>query len=543
MFLRAAVFFAILCAARGATNEVYFLKHVVIADTEAAALAVKVDPASRTPTYVDNVAVFTNSDFPAAVTPYIGRPITSQLVNELSAALSQYARSHDRLIAKVEIPNQNVAEGTLRFAVVIGRFKDVAFRGNKYFSSRLLEERLGVKPGDEIRLSVLENAVNWVNTNPFRRVKVIVNPLANQPGEADLLVGVQDARPWRFSLSVDNYGNAILGQWHYTGAVQAGNLWGRDHQATYQFVTTDNPNIYQAHVFDYRVPLPWRHFLEFTAAYSRINPTFGINGVLRQTGENESADLKYTIPINSGENPVEVHAGLDFKRGNNNLEYAGTNYYASNTDTFQLNLGGSVVHHDKHGGWALGASVNLSPGYLDANNSANTYTLARYGSTPRYAYANVTLQRLQSLGGGWQLSSRLIGQISSTNLLGGEQLTIGGPTTVRGYNTNIYAGDEGFLVNEDLMTPTLTTKLDRISKKLPPLETRFVAFYDAGNVQFKHRFYFDPQMRPLASAGLGLRLSVDSNFSLNFDYGWQITHLPYANDTHGYGHVRVTLAF
>lgn len=544
MFLRAVVFLAVLTVARAAsTTPTFVLKRVVIADTEEAALAVKVDPTSPSTTYVHNVRVFTNDDFPAAMAQYIGRPITGQLVNDLGDALTKYARTHDRLIASVQIPNQNVSEGTLRFAVVIGRFKDVAFRGNRYFSSKLLEERLGVKPGDEVRLSVLENAVNWVNTNPFRNVKVIINPLANQPGEADLLVGVMEARPWRFSLSVDNYGNAVLGQWHYTGAIQAGNLWGLDHFASYQFVSTDNPNIYQAHAFDYKVPLAWRHFIELSAGYSRVNPSFGVNNVLHQTGESESANLRYTIPIDSGNNPTEVHAAIDFKRSNNNLEYAGLSVFASNADVLQLMLGASIVHHDKLGGWAFAGNVYLSPGGLESKDDSKTYAATRFGSSPHYAYANVTAQRVMKLGRGWELSTRLIGQKASTNLLGSEQLTIGGATTVRGFNTNAFAGDEGFLVNNDLMTPVLTTKMDKIAKKLPPLETRFVAFYDAGEVFFRHHYSFDPKIRPMASAGLGLRMSVSLNFSLNFDYGWQITQLPYINDTHSYGHIRATLAF
>jgi hemolysin activation/secretion protein len=525
-----------------AAPETYLFKRIVIADSEAAALAVKVDPASPASVYVDKVSLFEGSDFEQAIAPLLGKPITPDVVNRLSALLTQFARTHDRLLANVQIPNQNVADGTLRFAVVIGRFNELSVRGNRWFSSQLLQEKLGIKPGDEVRLSVLEAAVNWANTNPFRRVKVIVNPIETQPGEANLLIGVQDIRPWRFAASADNYGNEILGQWHYTGSVQAGNLWGRDHRGSYQFVTTDNVHVYQAHVVDYNVPLPWRHFIEATASYVRLNPVFGVNNVLAQAARSEALDLKYTIPVRNGDDPIEVHTGIDFSRSNNNLEYAGTRVYGSDVDTFQWTSGGSIVKHDKHGGWLFAASVSLSPGGIDGRNSSTAFQNARFGSTPRYVYGTVSVQRALSLGHGWDLSSRLLGQVASTNLVNG-QLAIGGPTSVRGFKTNVSAGDQGFVFNNDLLTPTITTSLEKFGKKLPPLETRFAAFYDAGNVNYKFRYSFDPHNRPLAGAGVGLRMSVSNSFTLSFDYGWQITRQPYQTNEHSYGHFKVGLAF
>lgn len=544
MFFRTVVFLGLLGTLHAASNpEVYRLKRVVIAESKTEALSVPVDEASGATLYVHKVPLFDTQDFRRTIAPFLGQPIGATLVNQLGTAITQYARRHDRLITDVQIPNQNVSDGTLRFGVVIGTFNQLAFAGNKWFSSKLLEERLGIHPGDQVRLSVLEDAVNWLNTNPFRRVKVIVNPLENQPGKANLLIGVQEAMPWRFAASVDNYGNEILGQWHYTGSVQAGNLWGRDHQVSYQFVTTDNVHVYQAHVLDYRVPLPWRHFVEAIASYARVNPVFGTGDVFAQTGISETLDLKYTIPIRSGDDPIEFHTGLDFKRSNNNLEYAGTSVFASDADVFQLATGASLVHHDKQGGWLFAANVYLSPGGVDGRNNSATYQATRYGSSPRYVYGNLSVQRSQSLGHGWDLSSRLTGQLASTNLLGSEQLTIGGPNSVRGFKTNIYAGDEGFSLNNDLLTPTITTSLGRLGKNFPPLETRFAVFYDAAQVFFKHRYGFDPAMTPLASAGVGVRMNVSNNFSLNFDYGWQITRLPYVNNSHSYGHIKVVLAF
>jgi hemolysin activation/secretion protein len=528
-----------------AAQEVYPFKRLVVGASEKSVAAVNIIGDSAKIVYDADIPLFGGDDFRGKIAPYVGRPITTELVNELSGTISAFSKAHDRLITQVLVPHQFAGDGTLRFVVVFGRFKDLTVRGNRWFSSKLLEQQLGIKPGDEIRLSVLERAVDWANTNPFRQVKVLVNDLPAHPGTADLLIGVEEQRPWRYSVSADDYGTSLLGNRHYTGTVQFGNLWGLDHQGAYQYMTTDDIHLFQAHLLTYRIPTPSRHFFDFNASYSEVHGVFGNTDQFNQTGRNESAEVKYSIPLRNGENPIEVHASFDFKRGNNNLEYAGERVYAAEVDTLQFGAGGSSVHHDRNGGWLVGMNVNLSPGGLDSRNHTSVYRTARNGADPTYVYGNLSLQRLQELGHGWELSARLLGQVSSTNLLGSEQLTAGGATSVRGYNTNLYAGDEGAVLNLDVLTPIKNLSLQSVLKHGRSLQSRLVIFYDAANVFLKHPQNSDVPTAPMTSAGAGLRMSIANNFTLNFDYGWQITHIPaiYHQTEHGRGHIKVVLAF
>lgn len=536
--------FATLLRAAG-ESPVVPIHHLVLGDTNESALAVVVDPTVDKAVYTADLPLFATAEFERTIAPFIGQPINTQVLNDLAAAIKSYARSHDRLITDVTLPNQNVRGGILRLGVIVGRFNQVAITGNRWFSSKLLQERLGINPGDEIRLSVLESAVNWANTNPFRRVMVVVNPLQGTPGQANLLVGVREMRPWRFSAAVDNYGNDFLGNYHYTAAIQAGNLWGRDHLASYQFVTGGDINQYQAHAFNYRVPLSWRHFLEITAGYSHVDVTYGPFHI---AGFNENAELKYTIPFRTGDNPIEGHVAVDFKRSNNNLEYgsaadpANFQQFPTFTDVIELNAGITYIKHDKHGAWVVVANGYLSPGHLERHNTSDVYHHARSGSDPSFAYGNLNLQRLQVLPHAFELQSRLTGQITNRNLLGTEQLTIGGPFNVRGFKTNVFTGDEGVVFSNDLLTPTLTSDLGRLFKKLPPLQTRFAAFYDFGELWY-HQHFIDVGLKPLASAGVGLRSNISDRFSVNFDYGWQITRKPFPTMPNNYGHIKVVLAF
>ncbi len=83
--------------------------------------------------------------------------------------------------------------------------------GNQWFSESLLREKLRLERGEIVRGTILEPALNWTNNNPFRRVKVHIEPVSTT-GDVDVTIGVQDRLPVRLSLAYDNTGTEIIGE-------------------------------------------------------------------------------------------------------------------------------------------------------------------------------------------------------------------------------------------------------------------------------------------------------------------------------------------
>ncbi len=522
---------------------VYTLKKLIIADTDVKAAALPPESGGESAVFVQDVAVLADATFPGKIAPFIGKPLTNELLNALANTIAQHARENDRLIVKVLPPNQDISTGIFRLAVVVGRYNELQFRGNRWFSSKLLQEKLGIKAGDEVRLSTLDDAVKWANTNPFRQVKVLINDLPNQPGKADLIVGVEERIPLRFTASYDDTGNQILGTRHYTGALQFGNLWGRDHQGSYQFTTTDHQGVFKSHSIDYRIPLPWRHHLQFSGGYLKVKPTFGAGGIFTQAGQNVLANLRYNLPIRDGDSPIEFSAGIDFKQGNNNLAYGGTTLTSSTTDSFQLTTAFSMVRRDSRGAWLFGLGLDLSPGNVNSRNTDEIFSIARFNTRATYATGTISVQRLLNLDHGWSFFSRAFVKLSTANVPGSEQLSIGGSSTVRGFDERINSGDQGFVFSNDVTSPAIRHSLPFLPKRRSSMETRFVFFYDAAQVFYRHRDLNDVIFTPLASTGIGVRLALAVNMTVSADYGWQITHLPYRQPSNSRGHVKVVLAF
>lgn len=529
------------------------LRQILIGDSVEGAQALQAPPGAGFVFVSPSLSFLKQDELTKRLADGENKVLDDRILVAIARVIESTVRAQDLPLATAIIPPQSIADGTLRVALLVGKFREIKFQGNRWFSESLLRDMLQVGQGEIVRFAEIDRAVSWANNNPFRRLRVHIDPIPNT-GEANLIVGVMERNPLRLIATVDNSGTEVIGEHRYTGAVSYANLWGLDHQASYQYVTTNKPEYFQGHALDYRVPLPWRHWLQFSSSYFTSDPEL-YEGFFRNEGETVTADLRYTVPLRIGVNNADLVAGLSFKQSNNNLTWDprgnSLQILGTKTDIFQFSLSASTVRRDKRGGWAFGGGVTLSPGGVNSRNSDSAFDAGRYGrgdsarigAKARYAYANLSVQRLLTLAPGWDLSSRLMLQTSSTNLLSSEQLAIGGSSTVRGFNENTFNGDRGIVFSNELLLPSISTPLPRLSKRGGPLETRFLAFYDIADTGLRFRYPIDSPRPTLRSTGVGVRVVFATNFSLSADYGWQLSKLPFTVDRHTRAHVKATLAY
>ncbi len=538
------------------------LRRIIITDSIDVARTFIPAPDAGFVALAPELAAFDAADLTKRLASGENRIVEEKLLAAIAQVIENFLRQNGYPTATAVIPSQNIAEGILRIIVQLGptaqtmaeqaksaswKIRNINVQGARWFSESLLREKLRIEQGSIVKYADLDQAINWTNNNPYRRLRVKLDPVPNT-GEADLTIAVQDTLPLRLALNYDNSGNEILGYNRFIASASYANLWGRDHQASYQYVTSDMPEVFQAHGFDYRVPLPWQHHLQFSTFYLRATPDLypAIPGLFVQDGKTVTADLRYTVPLRTGTNPIDAYAALTFKDTNNTLTWdpQGTNLSSSApVNVFQLTTGASAVRRDKRGAWGLGANFTFSPGGVNSLNEKAAFAEVRWDAEPCYVYANLSVQRLLNITEGWDISARGVLQIADGNLLPSEQLTIGGGSSVRGFRENLFAGDQAFVFNVDFLGPPLRRQIPYFSKIRGPLETRFLVFYDAASSEAKHSLLSDAPRKPLASTGVGVRMSLATNFSLSADYGWQLTKLPYTVEEHSRGHIKVTLAY
>ncbi len=452
-------------------------------------------------------------------------PFQEKLVAAIAQVIELFVKQSDFPAATIVVPPQNPSDGTLRVAIQRGKIRNITISGNRWFSDSLFREKLRIEKGDTLRYSILDGSVSWLNNSPFRRVTVRVDPVGNT-GETDLTLLVKESFPLRAQASYDNGGNEVIGKHRFTAAASYANLFGKDHQVSYQAVTTNlGPDLLLAQALDYRVPLTAHDSLQFSGSYLHSAPEL-VKGLLTQDGQSITAALRYNRSLNSssGIYSADLFSGIEYKQTNNNLLFISEStseiVQDNRTDIFQFILGASVVRRDRRGGWIFGANLNLSPGNVNSYNSVEDFHEARAYSRPAYAYGNVTLQRVLNMPYGWTLNSRGTYQIADGNILPSEQLYIGGASSVRGFRENVAGGDRGYFFSHELLTPLSKDTLEFLSKNSQMLETRFAIFFDAGKVRLKQPV--DTDVIPphvLASSGFGVRMNVGTRFSFSGDYG------------------------
>lgn len=523
------------------------IRRVLISDTEGKTLQLNSGPEASAIVCSD-LSLFQGREIIDVVSLFCGLQINRAHLRSLGEAVAAYVRRHDFPAVNVNFPDQSNEElraGTVRMVVTIGRYGIINSQGHRYFDQLRLIDDLGVKSGDEVRLSVLNAAVNWVNTNPFRYVEAVIDDKGG--GEANLELVSNEQRPYRFNIEYDNFGTMYTGKSRYTAGVQMGNMFGAEHQLSYQFTRTQNGHQYQSHSLDYRIPLRWHGYVVVDASYSAVRPEL-LGTQYAAVGRNVSSAIRHEMHHHWGKWAGQFSTGLNFKSIKNDLEYGGAPYLIDghpfqDFHIWQLFASETLRRSDDHGVWLFAAALYLSPGGLDGRNTNSAFDRARTGATARYGYGASFGQRVTTLPHDFQLYTRMMAQKSSGSLLASEQLWLGGTSTLRGYPERAYPADDAWLVTQEVSSPAWL--------RWPPLigtsqncQTRVHAFIDAGR-SYERNSTFNAQSEPvLISGGLGLRANIGSTFNLSFNYGWPFRKSANSVETQGgQGHLQVRVSF
>jgi len=471
---------------------------------------------------VTGIALLDTAEFRALAMPYLGQPLPLNGLNRLTHDVVLYFRRHGRPVVDVLVPEQNVSTGTVQILVIEGRLGSVRTEGNKWFSDRQISSAIRARRGGIIEGGPLLADIAWINRNPFRQVDLVYTRGTN-PGETDVILRTYDLRPLRLYTGYEDSGNALTGFDRVLLGVNWGDVFGRSEQLNYQLTASPDLRKLVAHSGSYIIPIPaWRQTLTVFGSYARSQPELA-GGLFSLDGRSWQVGARYHLPLAEG-NKAWTRAftvGVDFKRSNNNLSFGGTEVFAQETDVIQGNAVFSASHPDRHGMTSGDLTLAFSPGGLTAGNHPRAYQAARAFARPDYLCARLELERRTKLPAGFFWVTRGTVQLASANLLGSEQLGLGGASSLRGYEDREANGDDGLVLVNEIHIPPFRVAgriaRGRTNDRLDPL-----VFVDYGVVASHQRLPGEPNRLELASAGVGFRYNLRGNFNLRAVYGWQL---------------------
>ena len=369
------------------------------------------------------------------------QPAVGYTINELqqlATQLTDYYHHRGLILAQVILPAQEVQGGVVELRVLEGKLEAVKVEGNKHNRTSALQAPFGPLVGQSIEQDRIDAALLRLIDYPGLVVQGVVTP-GTAVDTSDLLLRVTRENLFDFDQSLDNFGNKLSGEDRYTAGVHWNSPLGLGDRLYVYGLQTFTIHDGSEHTtyggVDYRIP--------FFAALSALDVSYSLNDYavgqqLGITGKVRDAEGSYhqelfrnrTTLLYADAIFADKHADLSFPaglpRGQEYLADAGADMGLRYSDDWHgfSDVGLGYVH-----GWLA------SPSAGDQR--------ARTGADPTYNIVNYHFQRQQQISRYQTLVVTVGGQWTDEALPTLEELALGGPANVRGFDVAAYVADEG----------------------------------------------------------------------------------------------------
>jgi hemolysin activation/secretion protein len=454
-----------------------------------------------------------NEEVERIVAPFTGSQKNFEDIQRALKALEAAYRDRGFGVVQVLLPEQAVTQGVVQFRVIEPKVGRVAISGNKHFDSDNVRHSLPtVKEGETPNSKAIARNLELVGEHPIKQTNVLLRSGASE-GQVDVNVKVEDDKPWRAVLSLDNTGTSETGYLRSGIGFQHTNLFNRDHTITAQYITSPTQqskvNIYG---LGYRIPFyELNSSLDLIAGYSDVN-SGTVQGLFSVAGSGTifGARWNYYLP-KWGELEQKATLGFDYRAFKNDVTLFGVGFVPDITiHPVSLTYGGLLRMAAAQLNFFAGVSANV-PGGNDGRQS--DFDNARAGATDNYTIFRYGASYLRAFANQWQLRATFNGQYTHDSLVPGEQFGLGGPDSVRGYLLREVANDRGYSSQLELYTPDLAPKFGLGDQH----HARLLAFYDFGSVERNNPLPGEQHSKFIASTGVGVRFNYGKTVSLRFD--------------------------
>lgn len=413
------------------------------------------------------------------------------------------------ILARVEIPEQKIADGALTLEVIQARVASVRFHGDGGPSQARVEailERLrGMAPFD---LAVAQRYLLLAADIPGVQLSAAIRPSAAGRGAVDLDVTVS-RRPIEAALNVQNYGSktlgreAVLARGDFNGITPFG-----DRTSLILYSTADLREQKVVQLLEDVRPFDNGVLLHGSVSYAKTKPGDTL-APLGLNGDSLAAELSVGYPV--------------IRKRSLNLNVVGGFDYVDEKTDFGNN-GGTLIDDklrvlfaraaaDTRGAlfdipYEAGLGIELRKGLdvLDASQKGSSALSRSEGEADAFVArldAHVNVQPLPWL----QLYGAVTAQDADRPLLTFEELAIGNLTIGRGYDPSSVAGDRGIAGSAEVRFGPWTPR--------PWLQVSPYAFYDAAYTKYLDTLGDSVTIRSL---GGGLRVALARRVDLDVAY-------------------------
>jgi len=474
-----------------------------------------------------------------AYAAYLGQEVNVAVICEIRDRAATILRSAG-YIAAVEVPEQRIADGNVRFEVLMARLVGLRVRGNAGRAERTIAGYLGKLTEREVfNRFEAERYLLLAGDLPGYHVRLALRSAGAARGEVIGEVTVEH-QPALVDVTVQNLGSRELGRWGALARAQVFGLTGLGDRTTLALFSTadtdEQQTIQVAH--DFRLGGEGLA-IGGQLTYAWASPDIGIPLVDIQS-RTLFATIEASYPfVRRQLRTLRGAIGLDFI--DQKIDF---NDLPLNED--RLRVAFARLDYDSLGlvagnprftiaepRWRFGASAELRKGLsiLNASDPCGpgfVNCISPSVVPPTRLEGNPTATVLRGSASGefrpvprLTLALALRGQWSSDPLLSFEEFSVGNYTIGRGYDPGALLGDSGIGVQAEL----------RYGSAVPTAPDQFriepYVFFDQAWVWNEDRVFALPRQE-LSSVGGGVRAAYGDRFRLDVLLAVPLDRTPFA---------------
>lgn len=451
--------------------------------------------------------------------PYLGPGKTFKDLEAAREALEKAYQDAGFLSVVVSLPNQRVDSGEVKLSVVQAQVGKLAVTGSQYhLPSQIKEQVPSLAPGQVPYFPQVQQELAAVQGSDMQ-----VTPLISGGAEPDqILVDLkaQDTVPLSGAIELNNRQSFNTTRGRVAANLQYANLWQAGHRLglSWQYAPW-RPGDTNTVSLIYGLPLSKSDDLSFSWTQSRSDTPIktGDGGSTLTRGhfmglrwQHELDPLNWTLRHN-------LFASVDYKHNQDKTEIVDALESSKPALRYTTVSAGYFLNWQVDADQALTwtTSVNTSNKALSGRlvncdgRVMDQFACKRSASSPDFLAWRTGLDWRRPAWGKWRLNASLDVQVASGALASGEQFSLGGPDTVRGYYDYEQSGDWGANGRVELVSPVW---LDWASVRATSL-----VFIDRGFVKLQNALPGQTASAQLGSAGLGMRVDAAKGLQLSVD--------------------------
>lgn len=468
---------------------------------------------------IDGMSRFKSVRFKSEINAATGSCISMNEINGLLRAMTNAYVERGFVAARALLPEQDLAAGILKIAVIEGVVEKVRGEGSSVKSAALDFAFPGME-GDILNLRDLEQGIDQLSRLPSNNPTIDIAPGAAPGGSIVVIKNEKAKNRFRGTLSADNYGQRSTGRYNHAASFEADNLLGlNDFWSFSGNRDAEYGDGVGARGYNGFFSLPYGYWT-LTLSGGRFSYDSLITGTFADFDSdgdswNFSADLDRLIYRDS-KRKLSLNGGLRITDTDNFIE--DVRLLASSYRLAVVNFGARYQQR-AHGG-VLSGSIEARRG-LDALGSESIITGADGpqrtfwkigGSLSFFKPFEIASQEFRYTGA-------INGQWADRNLFPAERISLGGPTTVRGFIDGGLSGDRGVYIRQQFGTEV--SRIETNVKALDVIAISVFAAYDVGGIYRDGNDPFERGVLQSVSSGIALsagRFSGQVNVAHAFDH-------------------------